>query len=111
MMTIGDFVGAGYLHRAVRRGLPPDGWRLGAHLRPTLAASVVMVVPTALVAWAVSASGAGRLGQLAGIAAGSLLGLAVYAAVQLALRSPDLPGLGSAPRRLDPAAVPAGEAA
>jgi hypothetical protein len=49
-----------------------------------------MVVPTAFVAWSVSAALAGRPGQVLGLAAGAVAGLAVYGGVQLALRSPDL---------------------
>jgi putative peptidoglycan lipid II flippase len=92
VMTIGDFIGAGYLHRSVHRGLPAEGWHLRAHLGPTLAASLLMIVPTVLVAWSVSAALTGRLGHLVGLAAGAVLGLAIYGGVHLALRSPDVAG-------------------
>jgi putative peptidoglycan lipid II flippase len=110
-MTIGDFAGAGFVHRAVRRALPAGGWHIGAHLRPTVVAAVVAVLPAALVAWSAPTLLDGRIGHLAGLLIGSLLGVTVYGAVLIALGSPDLRGFASATRRSGPAPVPVREVA
>jgi putative peptidoglycan lipid II flippase len=104
--AVGALVGGLHLTRAVsaRSELPLRRF-LPLARRLTLGA-LAMSLPVVVVAAVVPAGVPGRAGTVLALLAGSLVGLVVYLAVQLALRSPELAALRSGVRRT-PDAQPA----
>jgi putative peptidoglycan lipid II flippase len=104
--AVGALVGGLYLTRAVcvRSELPAR--RLLPLARRLTLGALAMSVPVLLVAEVVPAGVPGRAGVVLALLVGSLVGLVVYLAVQLALRSPELAALRSGVRRT-PDAQPA----
>ncbi|HEV7963913.1 MAG TPA: lipid II flippase MurJ [Actinoplanes sp.] len=118
-LSAGTLVSAGYLVRALLRGLPPGTESLGRPLLRMVVLAVGMAVPAHVVATVVHGRIGGSLGGILGVAAAALLGAVIYLGGQARLRAPELgwmtdslrqkAGLaaaGSAPRRVRVARQP-----
>lgn len=89
-VSAGNAVGAWYLATRVHDALPAGRERLRAPVLRALAASLAMVIPAYVVAFAVVRVADGDVAELVAVAVAGIVGAVVFLATQRALRSPEL---------------------
>jgi putative peptidoglycan lipid II flippase len=88
--SVANLVGGSILLRQMHRRLPATGLRLRPSLLRAAVGSVLMIGPTAGAAYLVTVHVEGRAGWILALAVAGFVGIAVFAAVQALLRSPEL---------------------
>ena len=88
--SVANLVGGSILLLQMHRRLPVTGLRLRPSLVRAAVGSVLMIGPTAAAAYLVTDHVAGRTGWILALVVAGLVGIAVFAAVQALLRSPEL---------------------
>jgi putative peptidoglycan lipid II flippase len=103
----GSFVGAGYLFRRVRRGLPPGGEPVLRPLLRTVACSALMAGPIWVIARFLAIYLTSAAGRVAVMLLVSVLGASVYFAAQAVLQAPQMQWVKGAMlgRRLAPVRI------
>lgn len=101
----GDLVGAGILGNRLRRVLADGTARLWPPIARAFVTSAAMAGPAYLVARAAAGHDAGALAGLLALIGAIAVGLAVYVALQRAIRSPELRTLRQSLRRASDAPV------
>ena len=97
-LSVSNLVGAAHLANRLRRQLGPGDERLAPSLKRAGMASALMAVPAWIIANGVPRIVPGRPGNLLGIAAAVVVGLAAFVGAQRSWRSPELHSLGDALR-------------
>jgi putative peptidoglycan lipid II flippase len=113
-LAAGSLAGAWYMGRALRTELGTVSRPAGRSLAAMLAAAVAMAVPAFFTAQGLRLLVPGKLGALIAMSAATAIGLATYAGLHAALRSPELLRVKdsvveawSARRRVDEPPLPA----